>query len=141
MIFVDRVSHNLLHTLLTTVCVGLNPNQSARLLDEFNVAQHLIVAEVLIRNNGWSRLPTRLCAMAAEEGDVALVLVDCLAQYEALLEDPNAVIDDLSHRLCSRDGDLRREVILKIQGADWKDVPNLERYRNIFFLPHIGTKY
>jgi hypothetical protein len=112
----------------------LTLDQKSSLLDQFHVGKQFVVMELHLRFNGWLRIPLRTMAIASEEeSDVVECIVDSLAQLEALTLGQG--LDQLTFDLLSRRSPVRAQLVAIAQGsAQWRDVPQAKRYRDIFLM-------
>jgi hypothetical protein len=138
--FFSQISATLVSQILATHSATLDAAQRAQLIDYFGIGKQFIYVELVLRiDRGWAALPLRALGMGATSEDVAIdVLIDCLAQFEAL--DP-AEIAPLDFILFSREGPLRGQVLGIVQRTHtWDQVPGLRRYRMIAqFIPVVET--
>ena len=138
--FFSQVSVTLVSQILATHSALLDAAQRGQLIDYFGIGKQFIYVELVLRvDRGWAALPLRALGMGDPSEEVAInVLIDCLAQFEAL--EP-AEITPLDFTLFSRAGPLRGQVMAIVQRTHtWHQVPQLRRYRMIAqFLPCVET--
>ena len=129
----DTKYNELVHLL-----AGLEEEQKATIIDNFNFGKNFIYVELDLRLVGWSGIPLRFMGVGHENMEIVIdTFIVCLAQFEAL--DPNDGISNLTLRVFSRGSRIRSQILAFLNdGVPWSEVPDLARYRTAaIFMPTV----
>ena len=138
--FFTLISATLVNQISAAHAATLDASQRGKLIDYFGIGKQYIYVELVLRvDRGWASLPLRALGIGNPDTEVVIdVLIDCLAQFEAL--DPTEM-SVFEWTLFSREGMLRGQVLAIVQRTHtWDQVPELLRYRMIAqFVPIVET--